>query len=305
MAGTDAAPIVYPPIVVPDSVERQKVTIWARGLALDADIYRPRKLDSAARVPAVVMTHGMGGDKETPGRYAARFAESGMIVLSFTNASWGHSQGRMIAKEALPEPDENGEAMVKVKLIRESIDPLEWVDSCRAAIDYLEGEPNVDAARIGAWGTSFGGGTAFYVAGEDDRVKALAVQVPAVFNPPPPMVAHGQARAIQIARGEFDPIPQSEDALPGLKGTPHFARLAQFKVADQADKINIPTLIVDAGNEELFDTSESGGAAYAQLQSRGVDSYYEVIPGIDHYGIYFGGFERSCELAHDWFLKHL
>lgn len=305
MAGTDEAPIIYPPIVVPENVERRKVTVWARGLALDADIYRPRDLDTEDKVPAVVMTHGMGGDKETPGRYAARFAESGMIALSFTHASWGNSQGRMVALDEMPEPNAKGEATVTVKLIRESIDPLEWVDSYRAAIDYLEGEPNVDVARIGAWGTSFGGGTAFYSAGEDDRIKALAIQVPAVFNAPPPMAAHGKHRAIQIARGDFDPIPQSEDTLPGLKGTPHFARLAQFKVADQAEKIVVPTLIVDAGNEEMFDTAKSGAAAHAKLKSRGIETYYEVIPGIDHYGIYFDGFERSCELAHDWFRKHL
>jgi len=179
------------------------------------------------------------------------------------------------------------------------------VDTYRAAIDYLEGEPNVDPDRIGAWGTSFGGGTAFYVAGEDERVKALAIQVPAVFNAPPPMAAHGKARAIQIARGDFDPIPQSEDALPGMKGTPHFARLAQFKVADQANRITVPSLILDAGNEELFDTAESGAAAYRKLTERGITSYYEVIPDIHHYGIYFDGYERSCQLAHDWFQKHL
>ncbi|MEM1133443.1 MAG: dienelactone hydrolase family protein [Pseudomonadota bacterium] len=305
MAGTDEAPIIYPPIVVPDSVERSKITYWARGLAIDADLYRPKSLSEDVLVPAVVMSHGMGGDKETPGRYAVRLAEAGMIVLSFTHASWGNSQGRLVSMGTIPESDENGEASVKVKVIRDSIDPLEWVDTYRAAIDYLEGEPNVDTSRIGAWGTSFGGGTAFYAAAEDDRIKAVAIQVPAVFNAPPPMAAHGKARAIQIARGEFDPIPQSQDELPGLKGTPHFARLAQFKVGDQAERINVPTLILDAANEELFDTNESGAAANRILTKRGIECYYEVIPDIDHYGIYFDGFERSCQLAHDWFTKHL
>lgn len=305
MAGTEEDPIVYPPLEMPDTVERHAVRIWSHGVALDGDIYRPKQLGADEKVPGVVLTHGIGGDKLTPERYAAKFAASRMIALSFTHASWAGSQGRILPVDDLPVADENGEATVRVRLIRELLDPLEWVESYISAIDYIEGEPNVDVTRIGAWGTSFGGGTAFYSAAEDNRIKALAVQVPAVFSAPDPMKTLGHQRAIQIARGEFDAIPQSTDTMPGLKGTPHFARLARFKVAEKADELDVPTLIIDAGDEEMFDTTQSGGAAHKRLKSRGVETHYEVIPGIGHYGIYFEGFEPGSRLAHDWFVKHL
>ena len=39
---------VYPPLEMPDSVEREKVTIWSNGVALDGDIFRmPQQQGSA------------------------------------------------------------------------------------------------------------------------------------------------------------------------------------------------------------------------------------------------------------------
>lgn len=304
MAGTDENPIIYPELVMPETVERTTVTLWSAGVALDADIYRPKGLGADDKVPAVVMSHGIGGDKLTTERYAAKFAASNMIAFSFTHAGWGGSRGRLLPDGDMPPREDNNEVAIKAREVREVLDPLEWVDSYKAAIDYLEGEANVDTDRIGGWGTSFGGGTAFYATATDSRIKALAIQVPAVFPAPPPMLAIAKQRAIQIARGEFD-VTTSTDSMPGLKGIPHYAQMAQFKVAEQVEFINVPTMILVAENEEMFDNNQSGGAAYKRLQERGVESYYEVLPDIDHYGIYFDGYERGSQLAHDWLLKHL
>lgn len=304
MAGTDENPIIYPELVMPDTVERTTVTLWSAGVPLDADIYRPQGLGAEDKVPAIAMSHGIGGDKLTAERYAAKFASANMIAISFTHAGWAGSRGRLLSVSDMPARNENNQMTHKVREVRDVLDPLEWVDSYKASIDYLMGEPNVDTDRLGAWGTSFGGGTAFYTTATDKRIKALAIQVPAVFPAPPPMMAMAQQRATQIARGEFD-VTTSTDAMPGLKGIPHFARMMQFKVAEQVEFINVPTLIAVAENEEMFDNDQSGGAAYRRLQERGVVSYYEVLPGIDHYGIYFDGFERGSQLALDWFVKHL
>lgn len=305
MAGTDENPIVYPELVMPDNVQRNSVTIWSRGIALDGDIYRPKGLNPDDKVPAIILSHGIGGDKLTAERYAALFASTGKICLTFTHASWEGSRGQLIPVEELPTAEHGSEFSVLVKEVRNLLDPLEWVDSYRSALDYIEGEPNVDTDRIGAWGTSFGGGTAFYTTAIDDRIKALAIQVPAVFNPPAPMAGLGRQRAIQIARGEFGPVPQDTDMLPGLKGTPHFARMAQYRVGDMAERVSVPTLILDAENEEMFDISTSGGLVAQKLKERGIETYYEVLPDIDHYGIYFGGYERGSQLANDWFAKFL
>lgn len=305
MAGTSDNPIVYPTLEMPDGVDRENVTIWSLGLALDADIYRPTDMASDAAAPGVVLAHGIGGDKRSAERYAARFASAGMVALCFSQPSWGGSQGRLIPVGAVSRPDDGGPFTATVRMVRDLVDPFEWIDAFRSALDYLEGEPGVDPDRMGAWGTSYGAGTALWAAAEDERVKALAVQVPAVFNPPEARYALGRKRAVQIARGEIEPVPQSGDTLPGLPGTPHMARMAQYRVADQAARISVPALILDAENEERYDIAESGGAAHRAIAVRGVDTHYEVFPGIGHYGIYFEGFERSCQMATDWFGRYL
>jgi dienelactone hydrolase len=299
MAGTEENPIVYPTLVMPQTVERETVKVWSLGLALG--------LTKDDKLPAVVMSHGVGGDKLTCERYAAKFAEAGMIAISFSQASWGESQGRlMLVNDEASTANADGTMTAKVRMASELLDPVEWVDCFRAATDYLEGEPHVDVNRIGAWGTSFGGGTAFYSTAEDSRIKALVTQVAAIFNTPPDMQPIASARARQIARGETPPIPQGPpDMLPNLPGTPHFGRFLQYKVGDQANKVNVPTMLLVAENEEMFDNNVSAGAAYKRLEERGVEAYYEVLPDIDHYGIYFGGYERGSQLALDWFLKHL
>ena len=298
-------PIEYPPLEMPPNVVREKVTIWSVGVPLDADIYRPKNIGKDEKLPAIVTTHGWGGNKQTAERYAALFASSGKIVICFSHSSWGNSQERLVPVGEVPALDQNHEAMVKVRMIRDLVDPIDWIHNFRAAVDYIEGEPQVDVERIGAWGTSYGGGIVVAAAVQDERIKAMVLQVPMVFNPPLDFLPLIKQRAIQIARGEIAPIPQLTDEFPGMVGTPHYARMGLHKPADALPHIQIPTLIIDAGEEEFFDTAISGKAAYEYLQGQGVESYYEVIPSIKHYGIYFEGYKRGSTLAQDWFLKYL
>ena len=50
----------------------------------------------------------------------------------------------------------------------------------RDAISYLLTRPDVDAARIGIWGTSYSGGHVLEVAAIDRRVKCVVSQVPTI-----------------------------------------------------------------------------------------------------------------------------
>ncbi|HAS42900.1 MAG TPA: hypothetical protein DCS93_20640 [Microscillaceae bacterium] len=295
-------PIEYPFLEMPPNVMREKITIWSLGVPLDADIYHPKNIAEGEKLPGIVTTHGWGGNKQTAERYAALFASSGKVVICFSHGSWGDSQGRVIPVDEVPALDQNNESMVKVRMIRDLVDPIDWVQNFIAAIDYLEGEPHIDVERIGGWGTSYGGGIVVAAAAQDERIKAMAIQVPMVFNPPLDFLPLMKQRAIQVARGE---IAQLTDEFPGMVGTPHYARMRFHKPGDYIRNITIPTMIIDAGEEEFFDTTISGKAAHQYLQSQGVECYYEVIPGIKHYGIYFDGYERGSTLAQDWFSKHL
>lgn len=50
----------------------------------------------------------------------------------------------------------------------------------RRAVTYLEGRPEVDASRIGLWGSSYSGGHALVLAATEQRLKAVVSQVPAI-----------------------------------------------------------------------------------------------------------------------------
>src|ERR1700726_1218631 len=50
----------------------------------------------------------------------------------------------------------------------------------RRAISFLESRPEVDAAHIGIWGTSYAGGHAIVLGATDRRLRAVVSQVPTI-----------------------------------------------------------------------------------------------------------------------------
>src|SRR3981189_1351076 len=87
--------------------------------------------------PAITMAHGYAGVKEHGlERFARAFAEGGFVVLVHDHRHFGASDGA-----------ERGD-----------VDPWQQVADWRRAISFLESRPEVDAAQIGIWGTSYAGG---------------------------------------------------------------------------------------------------------------------------------------------------
>lgn len=292
---------IYPALEMPGNVARETVTIWAGGVALDADIYRPTTITADAGLPAVALCHGWGGSKLTAERYAAFFAASDMVALTFTQPTWFDSGPLLQFIGDAPTDD-----MAKVRRVRQLVDPFLWIEGLRATVDYLRGEPGVDADCIGLWGTSFGGGIATALASDDTRIKALAIQVPALAPLSGPALAHARQRAVDAARGVIDPIPQGIDMFPNLVGTPHMAQMSRYNALATVDRLRIPTLILDAGEEEMFPIANNGARARDILAAiPGSVVEYHVIPGIDHYGIYFDGYAFGSRAARDWFARHL
>jgi acetyl esterase/lipase len=229
-----------------------------------------------------------------------------VITLTFTQGSWFDSGSPLQLIDDAPDLDDGNEARAHVRFIRDLVDPFAWAANLRAALDYVEGEPGVDPARIGLWGTSLGGGIAVHQAANDPRVKALAVQVAAIAPLSGPVAQLARKRAIDTARGDTDPIPQGVDPWPNMEGTPHLAKLAHFNPLAQVDRLRIPTLIIDAGDEEMYPIADNGARAAEIIKNTpGGVVDYQVIPGIDHYGIYFDGYEPGSRAALDWWKQHL
>jgi len=289
---------------LPDTVEVRQVTIWSGSSRLDGDLYLPKDLDPNEKRPAIVMSHGWGGTKLKLRREAAKFSAAGYIALTFTYRGWGNSEGKIILVDGMPELDESNEATVKVRFVRELVDPMDWIQDFRAALDYIDGEPQVDTSRIGAWGTSYGGGIVIWSAANDDRIAVVVSQVGAMIKPTGGMKTLARQRAVDAAREGVDTFFQ--DKIENLKGTPNYAKMLQYDAVSMASRIKVPTLLIDAELEQLFDRQDAGSRVFDIIRSHGTTpAHYEVFPGIKHWEIYSKGFQRGTDLALEWFNQYL
>jgi fermentation-respiration switch protein FrsA (DUF1100 family) len=104
--------------------------------------------------------------------FAEVFAAAGLNAVVFDNRNFGASDG---------EP-------------RQEIDPWQQVRDYRHAITYAGTLDEVDATRIGVWGSSYSGAHVLVVGAIDRRVKAVVAQVPLVS---------GSANAAELVRVDF------------------------------------------------------------------------------------------------------
>ena len=142
-------------------VERREVSFISSGEQIAAWLYEgsdpSSEGDSRGLTPCVVMAHGLGGVREAGLEpFAERFAAAGMRVVVFDYRYFGGSTG---------EP-------------RQLLDVGAQLDDWRAAIAFARSLDGVDEARVGIWGTSFGGGHVITIAAEDDRLGAAVSQAP-------------------------------------------------------------------------------------------------------------------------------
>src|SRR3954451_10818767 len=167
---------------------RRDIEFDAEGVTLRGWFYGADGVSGAA--PTVVMAHGFSAVKEMYlDAFAEVFAAAGLNALVFDNRNFGDSDG---------EP-------------RQEIDPWAQARDYRHAITYATTLPDVDADRIGIWGSSYSGGHVLVVGAIDRRVKAVVGQVPLISG-------HDNFRA--LVRVDF---------IAGLREQFDADRLARFR----------------------------------------------------------------------------
>lgn len=289
------------------------VTIWSDGTRMAGDLYLPNDLKPDEKRATILFCAGTAGVKKgNGGLYGRRFAKEGFIVLAFDYRGWGESDCKLMMTGPMPKPDEKGEITVKARPIRWQMDLADQTLDIRCAISFLSGEPNVDPACIGLFGTSYGGGLVTWVAANDPRVKCVVAQVPGMGGGrPPAALKFANNLAIRQARGETEPVPIDTGKLGGKMATyaqmrANPAKGIGYDAIAAASKITAPFLITVAEKEDLMSNDENGRKVFEALQKPGTTCEYHVLPGLDHYGVYKGpGFEDATRLAVEWFHRHL
>ena len=285
-------------------VSTENIEVWSDGTRMQGNLFIPQDKNKK-KWPTILLAHGWGGTKDHLNRaYAPKFAAAGFIVMTFDYRGWGESDSRLVIYDDMPKPSMwSNKVKVEAIAIRELVDPLDQYEDIQSCLYFLEGDPRVDTTRIGIWGSSFGGGHAVMVGATDPRIKVIVSQVGSMGADMELYAKELKKRLVMQARKEEDPVPQGIDKAPGLTGTSHLGRMALYQPVSEAKKIKVPTLIVDAENEELFDRRENGLAVYNLIKDK-VPAKYLTFPG-KHYDIYSKNLEAAVEAQIDWFKKYL
>jgi dipeptidyl aminopeptidase/acylaminoacyl peptidase len=127
----------------------KRVTFHSEGFRLVGDVFYPEGLRPGERRAGIVLCHGYTGVKDLYLPDNARvLTEAGYVVLTFDYKGWGDSEGP-----------------------RSRLAPYSRVADVQAALTFLGSLPEVDGARLGIYGTSYGGATVVWTAAIDPRVQ--------------------------------------------------------------------------------------------------------------------------------------
>ena len=161
-------------------MSKQAVTFYSQGCKLMGDLYRPDNLGGGETRAGILLCHGYTGVKDLylPDNAAALVAE-GYVVLAFDYKGWGESEGP-----------------------KSHLNPHGRVADAQAALTFLALRPEVDADRLGVYGTSYGGATVVWLAAVDERVKCMVSVVG---------IGHGKRWMRSVRRPDewFDLLEQS------------------------------------------------------------------------------------------------
>jgi alpha-beta hydrolase superfamily lysophospholipase len=130
---------------------KREVEFYSEGFKLCGDVYVPDDLAPGEKRAAVLLCHGYTGVKDLYLPDNARVLNSaGYVAMAFDYKGWGDSEGT-----------------------RSRLAPYSRVIDVQAAMTFLGLQPEVDAQRIGIYGTSYGGATVSWVGAVDQRAKCI------------------------------------------------------------------------------------------------------------------------------------
>src|SRR5262245_39458122 len=160
----------------PPEIAHRRAIVMSDRIPLVAHVFQHRA-HVGQRHPTVILCHGWGGEAAGLRRHAMAFARAGFTAVTFDYRGWGESGGRLIIKDPTMPPHRDGRPFtVEVVEQRDLVHPWERIQDVVCVLAWSIAEPEVDANKLGLWGTSYGGGHALWVAAYDERVKAIVTQ---------------------------------------------------------------------------------------------------------------------------------
>jgi dipeptidyl aminopeptidase/acylaminoacyl peptidase len=291
---------------------RKSITFYSEGFRLVGDVFYPDGLQQSDTRAGIVLCHGYTGVKDLYLPDNARVLnDAGYVVLTFDYKGWGDSEGP-----------------------RSRLAPYSRVADVQAALTYLGSLPEVDAARLGIYGTSYGGATVVWTAAIDPRVKCVvsvvgigngtrwmrSVRRPDEFHD---LLARAdQDRLRQAVEGKSEFVKREEILLPDRQSAElaaaarrnnpaavstipleYIHETLQFNPEWIVDRIAPrPVLFITTDDDRLVPPEES-----VALHARaGEPKKLVVLKGYGHYEVYLEpAFSEVMRETTAWFQQHL
>ncbi|MGW0993435.1 CocE/NonD family hydrolase [Streptomyces sp. NPDC002523] len=225
---------------------------------------------ATGRRPAVLLGHGFGGSKDDMRRQAEDLARDGYAVLTWSARGFGHSTGKIGLN-----------------------DPKHEVTDVSRLIDWLAKQPQVQLdkpgdPRVGVAGGSYGGAISLLAAGHDRRVDAIAPAI-TYWNLADALFPDGVFKKLWAGVffntgggcARFEPeLCRMYDRV-AESGTPDQAArtlLEERSPSAVADRIKVPTLLLQGQTDSLFTLAQSDAAEKA-IRANGAPVDVDWIAG--------------------------
>lgn len=270
------------------------------GLRMAGTVYLP---EAAANLNAgVVFCHGFGGVKEgVPVGLSTYLATAGYTVLAFDYRGFGRSEGP-----------------------RCLLSPAEQVEDVVHALEFLAQYPGVDPARIGLYGTSFGGGVAAIAATRSRWPKALVLSV-AVLSGSQWLRSLTRwyefeelkqrayaALSRKAVSGEIELVDRSEIMIPDALSRARYPdkvpmsletvyHLLHYEPIQVAADIRVPVLM----NGVLDDTLVPYEQTQAFFDRLTVPRRLNTFAQGNHWAVYDAVLPQVAEATISWFAEHV
>jgi uncharacterized protein len=295
--------------VLPDGVTTRDVKFFSEAVQCFGRIFLPKGLTADSKAPAVVLAPGWGETESSIEKYAMRLAARGLVAMAIDYRGWGRSGGFLYLDDSVRWDDRLrfSQHTAKVRIRRKRLIPEAQVLDIRNAISYLQGEPGIDRARIGIWGTDRAGGHVLVAAAIDVRVKAAVAQVPVIEGRDVPRKAFApsaaqQAQLVQLARS--GQAPATAIAADTMNDEEARLALAEYHPFWYADAVPPTTAVLFVVAEKDAVVNSDAHAVAASKLLKGPNGV-TVIPGATHTLATAGALEAAVEAAAAWFQKYL
>lgn len=277
----------------------------------DGIVITLHKPGGEGKKPVIVLCHGFCGIREIllPA-FAEAFAGAGFAAITFDYRGFGDSDGE-----------------------RGRLIPAMQIADILSVVRWAQQQPELDAQRIGLWGTSFGGCHVFGAAAEAPEIKCIVSQL--AFADGEAIVSgqmdeqeknafiatldkmaekqknSGKEMMVSVNRVLSDAeskaffeenralYPKMDIKIPFLT----VRETLQYKPALSAAQVTCPSLVVIAENDTV-NPPEQGRALFAAIGAQEKKLYEQA--DARHYDIYSGAhFQQVIRVQTEWFKKYL